>query len=160
MKTKRLKGCPSNIINFQKKKSNLCDSCINACRRSDKINLKSATICSVHFTADCFAIPLRNKLLNYTYKNLRDLKCDGVPTINIPRSIIENKVALERTMRIKRKTRTDLINSILIDKQDTESIITTENKNENVGNDSGEINILKEEILKLEKENVGLKINK
>ncbi|XP_050500736.1 THAP domain-containing protein 1-like [Diabrotica virgifera virgifera] len=75
-----------------------------ACRRQDEINLKNACICSKHFDADSFEIPLRHKLLKYTCKTSRYLKPDAVPTLQLPGyhdSNLQNQV--ERVARLKKR---------------------------------------------------------
>lgn len=71
----------------------------------------------MHFISDCFITPLRNRLLNYTPKNLMHLRYD-VPTINIPKSVIEDKATLERFKIIKRKTQTELVDNMLLNERE------------------------------------------
>lgn len=53
---------------------------ISACTRSDELNMKNATVCSVHFEDDCFFTPLRHSMLKYSPRSFRNLKSDAVPT--------------------------------------------------------------------------------
>lgn len=59
---------------------------ISACKRSDELNMKNATICSVHFEDDCFFIPLRHSMLKYSPRSFRNLKSDAVPTKKLLKS--------------------------------------------------------------------------
>lgn len=56
---------------------------LNACARADKINVKTARVCSLHFNSNSFNRDLRYELLNYAPRNQRDLKYDAIPTINL-----------------------------------------------------------------------------
>ncbi|CAH0564616.1 unnamed protein product [Brassicogethes aeneus] len=112
--SKNTKGTQIKYFSFPK--SDIAKEWVVACRRKDKINLKSACVCSIHFEADSFQIPLKQKLLNYTPKNARNLKQDARPTLNLP----GKKLAVtpgERSERLhKRKQKAenkDIVDSIL-----------------------------------------------
>lgn len=70
---------------------------ISACKRSDKLNMKNATICSVHFEDDCFFTPLRHSMLKYSPRSFRNLKSDAVPTKKLlgSRGPTETKVSCD-----------------------------------------------------------------
>ena len=55
---------------------------VNACKRKDIINIKTAKICSLHFKPDDYARSLKHELLHYRPTNARKLKDDGIPTQN------------------------------------------------------------------------------
>lgn len=74
---------------------------IVACRRSDKLNMKNATICSEHFEDDCFFTPLRHSLLKYSPRSFRNLKSDAVPTRKLPASRGPSETKVSRNKRLE-----------------------------------------------------------
>ena len=54
----------------------------NACKRKDYINIKTARICSIHFTPNDYARSLKHELLNYWPASARKLKDDAIPSQN------------------------------------------------------------------------------
>uniref|UniRef100_A0A6P7HHF7 THAP domain-containing protein 1-like n=1 Tax=Diabrotica virgifera virgifera TaxID=50390 RepID=A0A6P7HHF7_DIAVI len=68
------------------KDSSLCKQWLHATKRRDKVNVKTAVICSKHFLESDYDPNLRHKLLSYAPKNYHGLKDDAVPTQNLPLS--------------------------------------------------------------------------
>lgn len=58
---------------------------VNACRRKDYINPKTATICERHFTPESYQRDLKNELLGLPLK--KRLKKDAVPTLALKTSL-------------------------------------------------------------------------
>ncbi|KAL1489715.1 hypothetical protein ABEB36_013651 [Hypothenemus hampei] len=81
---------------------NFAKQWVKACYRRDKINVKNARVCSIHFSEDCFEIPLRQRLLNYQTTNSRVLKFDAVPTLHLPKTPVQKEVSL-RSLRMAKK---------------------------------------------------------
>ncbi|CAH1989757.1 unnamed protein product [Acanthoscelides obtectus] len=143
---------------------------VGACRREDEINLRNACICSEHFDASCFEIPLRQKLLKYTPKNSRYLKPDAVPTLRLPGchdSCSQNQG--DRSARLKKRTQHKNVEDML--KASTSIILNlTQQKSTNdirtetttlatAGIEKAsdiQIKTLKERIVVLEKQNKAL----
>lgn len=62
----------------------LKDEWLRRCGRGDDLNADNAVVCSVHFLTADYDIPLKYRLMGYkTPKNLRTLKEDAVPSINL-----------------------------------------------------------------------------
>lgn len=79
----------------------------------------SARICSLHFKATDFEVPLKQKLLNYCPRNSRHLKADAIPTVNLPfhpvaerneKRFGENQARLQR---LQMRRRREIIDEIL-----------------------------------------------
>ncbi len=54
---------------------------LNACRRQDKVNVRSASICERHFHEEKYERDLKHELLNLPLR--KKLKKDAVPTLNL-----------------------------------------------------------------------------
>lgn len=74
-------------------------------------NVFSARICSIHFGADNFEITLKQRLLNYTPINSRQLKRDAVPTLNLPG--VHKRKNCEREQRLDKRRRREEVAVIL-----------------------------------------------
>ncbi|KAF6205530.1 hypothetical protein GE061_019703 [Apolygus lucorum] len=98
---------------FPKDKA-LCQKWKHLCYREDHINVRTATICSVHFSSDSFDTPLKYKLLNYRPKNLRDLKKDAIPSLHLPRPQ-RKECKSSRENRMERKEQRGILKNILIE---------------------------------------------
>ena len=86
-------GCSSSYRNNVEKKTislyhfpkdpEISKKWVNACKRKDSINIKTARICSFHFKPDDYARSLKHELLGYCPTNARKLKNDAIPTQNL-----------------------------------------------------------------------------
>jgi len=81
----------------------------------DKFVYFSACICSIHFDASCFEVSLKHKLLQWNPSNLRDLKPDSIPTLNlgIPEASKSVTVKNQRLSRLLKRQQKELVQDIL-----------------------------------------------
>lgn len=78
----------------------LCNQWINKCSRTDKFNLKTARICSIHFNAEDFERNLMQEILNIEHAP-KKLKEGAVPTQNLyDGNFIPKKISNDRKKRI------------------------------------------------------------
>lgn len=112
---KRNQNTKGTNVKFYKfpKVDDLARQWLNACRRSDRVNLMHASICSQHFDSECFFTPLKHQLLQYSPKGFRNLKPDAVPTLNIPKSKDLSECSA-RQRRRQLKERRSLVQEILV----------------------------------------------
>lgn len=91
-----------------------------------------ACVCSEHFEVNSFEVPLRERLLNYTFKNSRHLKHDAVPTLKLPgNNGKENKrQAEERSDRSAKRMRRGEVNDML-KKHVSEAVVIDANQDNN-----------------------------
>lgn len=68
---------------------------IRACRRSDRINAKTASVCSVHFEKSAYKLSyrLKKEFLQISPNNQRILNSDAVPTLNLPSAPVHGSVS-------------------------------------------------------------------
>ncbi|KAJ4428994.1 hypothetical protein ANN_25990 [Periplaneta americana] len=71
----------------------VCKQWIHACRRKDKINIKNATVCSVHFLPEDYERDLKAELLNIKPKKM--LKISAVPSLHLNIDSRPNKMNIE-----------------------------------------------------------------
>lgn len=73
------------------------------CKRADKFNVNTASICSAHFKPEDFKRDLQAELLGYTQK--RRLHPGSVPSLNIPHdpTLPKTESAIKRQERMKAK---------------------------------------------------------
>lgn len=78
--------CPSTKFHRFPKDDRLCATWVQACRRLDNINTRTAKICDQHFSDEQKKRNLQAELMPQrpVSKNYRDLKPDAVPDINLP----------------------------------------------------------------------------
>nr|CAH7725047.1 unnamed protein product [Callosobruchus chinensis] len=143
---------------------------INVCRRNDTINLKNARICSIHFEQNSFEIPLRQRLLQYSPKNSRTLKCDAMPTLYLPGPSYTTIKKTERHTRFIKRDQQAIVADLLNKNDQLQPSTSREKPVELLGSiniDEMETNIedvselvigrLQEKIKMLEEENKKLK---
>ncbi|CAH1955273.1 unnamed protein product [Acanthoscelides obtectus] len=128
---------------------NLSKKWLHLTKRKDKVNIKSARVCSKHFCESAYKINLKHTLLGYTPKSYRALKDDAIPTENLPKPLSSpgrsTSVAVEKQKSAyEKRQRTQLIRDITKDR------IQTNEKNEGLDN-------LKHKLLLVTRENENLK---
>lgn len=72
----------------------------------------SGSICSIHFEADSFEIPMKQRLLQYNPKNSRNLRVDAVPVLNLPGSF-QKPNNTERSSRISKRRHHSIVTEML-----------------------------------------------
>lgn len=84
-------------------------------RKTIKICLISATICSIHFEEGCFEVPLKQRLLNYSPKSIRNIKADAVPTLNLPGGLSDclKRKSEERSLRMAKRKHKEEVKEIM-----------------------------------------------
>ncbi|XP_030754724.1 uncharacterized protein LOC115881403 isoform X2 [Sitophilus oryzae] len=88
---------------------------INACKRLDKFNLKSARVCSKHFAEDSYERNLKYELCDfYSSKNQRILKTNAIPSLNLP-STTHNPKVNQRKKRLTKRNQPELVEEVLLD---------------------------------------------
>lgn len=108
------KGEKYPLYRFPKHDKKTCGIWKNACKRDDNFNLKTARICAKHFHADDFKRDLQSELLGYVSKNIRQLKQDALPTLNLPNKKKENSINSEaRKNRVATRNNKKGIRNIL-----------------------------------------------
>ncbi|XP_050315855.1 THAP domain-containing protein 1 B-like [Anthonomus grandis grandis] len=112
----------------------------NACHKEDEINFKNARICSVHFKEDCFEIPLREKLLNYTPKNAHHLKSNSVPTLHLPGSFKRSATSTNREMRMVKRKRQEQIEDLLKASTSSTTVCELESEVQNIAGNNINMN--------------------
>ncbi|CAH0556742.1 unnamed protein product [Brassicogethes aeneus] len=135
---KSTKGTDIKYFTFPKKED-LAKKWIIACRREDKINLKNATICSIHFEEKYFEIPLKQRLLNYSPKNARNLKAEAVPTLNLPGGSLDTaqkQKSKERTLRTTKRRRRGEVEDIIKSSANTFNCILEAHNTETITEES------------------------
>ncbi|XP_069704855.1 uncharacterized protein [Periplaneta americana] len=75
------------------KDDSVCKQWIHACRRKDKINIKNATVCSVHFLPEDYERDLKAELLNIKPKKI--LKISVVPSLHLDIDSRPNQMNIE-----------------------------------------------------------------
>lgn len=109
---------------FPIKNSHLCKRWLHATKREDKINVKTAAVCSKHFLDSDYKVNLKHQLLNYSPKCYRALKEDVVPSQNLYQSQTPRVSSAPSTSQLNRKSlsekrqKTQLINKILLEARD------------------------------------------
>lgn len=72
--------------------------------QKDKFNIKTARICSAHFSEDDYC--LKYKLVNYS-PNKRKLKPDAIPSLHLSNAtstnLANNALNIRRTQRLKNR---------------------------------------------------------
>jgi hypothetical protein len=118
--------CPSpknssTVYHRFPKNQELIKKWIVACKRQDKINPKTASICSEHFLPSDYDRDLQNELLGLPIKKL--LKKDAIPTVNLlpPKSLENSTIESNKNERRKRqeqreekRQQKELIDSLLL----------------------------------------------
>nr|ACO14675.1 THAP domain-containing protein 9 [Caligus clemensi] len=122
------------------KRSNVRDQWIKACRRIDKINPDTATVCSKHFEQECFEQNLKAELMaNYgrtaSGKVRKTLKANAVPTLHLRSSDpsegpVEDRSKTRRKERITARNTKKMIQNLI-----QESEMETSKENANVASD-------------------------
>ena len=75
---------------------------LNKCRRKDKVNLKSARVCSIHFTEEEIIIDRINRTLGL--KERTKLKKGAIPSLHLPvPEPIKITTPSERAVRLKKR---------------------------------------------------------
>lgn len=96
---------------------NLRKKWLDATKRKDKVNIKTAVVCSKHFCESDYKVNLKYILLNYTPKNYRGLKDDAIPKQNLFQSQVSvASLPTSRQMgklRNEKKKRNQIVNEIL-----------------------------------------------
>ncbi|KAG5876481.1 hypothetical protein JTB14_011091 [Gonioctena quinquepunctata] len=90
--------------------STICKEWKLRCRRADKFNVETSSICADHFTSNDYERDLKSELLGLPLKKI--LKKNAVPTVNLGGTL---KVATEQTAREKRaakKKKKELLGSL------------------------------------------------
>ncbi|CAH0548841.1 unnamed protein product [Brassicogethes aeneus] len=148
---KNTKGSDIKYFRFPKN-GDMAAQWVNACKRKDKINLKNACICSVHFAEGCSEIPLRQRMLQYCPKNSRHLKPDAIPTLRLPGT---SKATDETncSLRLEKIECKEEYMDITIKDEPLTSVATTSTPS--IFNKDN--NLLNKKIKTLEEENVKLK---
>lgn len=76
---------------FPHANSIFCKKWVVACRRKDPINVKTAVICSDHFSDKQKVRDLRSELLGISPPiNYRCLKIDAIPDLKLPLSVVSS----------------------------------------------------------------------
>ncbi|KAL1488843.1 hypothetical protein ABEB36_014638 [Hypothenemus hampei] len=76
--TRKTKGTDIKYFRFPRD-TDMQQKWIRACERKDEFKIKNSNyVCSIHFAADDFELPLQ-ELCNYTVENTRILKSTAVP---------------------------------------------------------------------------------
>ncbi|KAK5646413.1 hypothetical protein RI129_004877 [Pyrocoelia pectoralis] len=73
------------------------------CKRNDKFNVRSARICSKHFSDDDYKRNLKHELLPYKPKKYRLPKKEAIPSKNLP--LLGKKFSLFALSKFCEKTR-------------------------------------------------------
>jgi hypothetical protein len=86
---------------------------ITRCCRKDRLNPKTATICSVHFAESCFERDLRHELLGLPIRRM--LRSDAVPTEHLPykKTTVVTSPCCARTRRAEKRKATMLLDDLL-----------------------------------------------
>lgn len=127
------KGTDIKYFRFPKDRE-ISHKWLAACWRADKVNLRNATVCSIHFEPDSFEIPLKCQLLNYLPKTVRLLRDNAVPTLNLPGKPHKVKSSSERSLRMAKRKHKEEINNILLEEIKKNSFEST-SLQENCAND-------------------------
>ena len=107
------------------KNQDLIKKWIVACKREDKINPKTASICSEHFLPSDYHRDLQNELLGLPIRKI--LKKEAIPTVNLtPLKSVESAIIEtnnnERSQRHKKREekcqQKELIESLLVNNDD------------------------------------------
>ena len=109
-----------------------------ACKRADKINPNTSTVCSQHFKADNYERDLKNELLGLPLR--KRLKPGAIPSENLLSSDKENMFGknsrqIDRLERIEKRGRKQLAQSLI------ESSFTSENKSDYCDQHNDEVNV-------------------
>ena len=109
-----------------------------ACKRADKVNPNTSTVCSHHFNADSYERDLKNELLGLPLR--KKLKLGAIPSENLLSSEKENLFEknvrqMDRNKRIEKRGRKQLA-QILI-----ESSFSNEN-NQDQDQDNDQVNVI------------------
>jgi THAP domain len=79
------------------------------CKRLDSVNVKNASVCSLHFNPEDFVLDFRKALMGWNVPN--KLKPEAYPSVNLPATkILTENPRNERAQ--KRKTK-DVVNSLI-----------------------------------------------
>ncbi|KAJ4444715.1 hypothetical protein ANN_06512 [Periplaneta americana] len=89
----RLRRDEVALHHLSAKDDSVCKQWIHACRRKDKINIKYATVCSVHFLPEDYERDLKAELLNIKPKKM--LKISAVPSLHLDIDSRPNKMNIE-----------------------------------------------------------------
>lgn len=82
--SRKTKGTDVSYHSFPKD-INMQKVWVTKCRRKDSFSISTATVCSLHFTADDYVRDLRAELLHLPPRKI--LKPEAVPSVNIPGSV-------------------------------------------------------------------------
>lgn len=88
--------------------------------------LFTACVCSEHFLPECFEVPLRQRLLNYSTKNTRILKDGALPTLRLPLKTLDSSQFSQRSERMAKRKRTKEVDEILASAQQPTSTAVCE----------------------------------
>lgn len=110
---------------------------IKRCRRADKFNVDTSTICSSHFTPNDYERDLQNELLNLPLRKVLkktavptiNLRKTAVPTINFKKTLDESSKESHQEKRTKRKMNRDAVKETI---SSTTHYPNMKNSNENV----------------------------
>lgn len=111
----RSKSFDKNIkfFGFPKNKT-LQGQWLHACKRDDKVNVKNARVCSIHFAEESYIRNLKYELLGLTpYSRQKSLKPNAIPTLNLPSSKNISKSKLLRKERQIKREQAKLVQNIL-----------------------------------------------
>lgn len=96
---------------FPVKNSTVCKYWVHFCKRSDKINIKTATICSDHFHPDEYKRDLEHELLGLPPR--KRLKEDARPSIFSSEEKENIPAMSDRDDRCSKRQRRQLVENIL-----------------------------------------------
>ena len=152
--SRKTKGSAIRYFTFPKN-NDLQGQWIVACKRKDSFDLTYATICSVHFSEECFVTPLKHTLLQYSPKNFRNLKEDAVPSLQLPSTkTLPN--SQDRHERLHKRQRVNLVRSLIVSANSSNANNSSEKCERNADvNNCNSVEVLREKLKEMEE-----KINK
>ena len=122
--------CNSIIYHKFPKDSELAKKWIVACKRKDKINPKTSSVCSEHFLPSDYKRDLQNELLGRPIKQI--LNKDAVPSVNLAPLQHDQEDGVckiqeeERKRRFEKRQQKETIDALLTENEVAETILDSD----------------------------------